>query len=252
MLTRSLLSQRDFGARGLGPGALDCAVVASEKTLNRETQVPRSVLKNPVVWLILFPFIAVPIAVGVVLYLRRGPAPLPIIRDAPRFTLQSHAAKPFSNNQLAGKTWIANFIFTRCEVVCPITTSKMADIQQRLGPASKVQLVSFSVDPQYDTPERLRKYAKRFKANHDNWTFLRGKRRMMKDIVTQGFNIGMAIIGLKDDADVDTTKVAPKDMIHGEHFVLVDKKQRIRGYYKLDDDKTFQTLVEHAERLAKD
>jgi len=210
-------------------------------------------LRNPVTWILMVP-LATALLVVVVLVLkgRADNSPkLPVHRDAPTFTLEDQSARSFKSESLRGRVWIANFIFTRCEVVCPLTTAKMVKIQRQLGPSSGTQLVSFSVDPQYDTPQRLSAYAKKFKANELNWRFLRSTRRMMKQVVFDGFKIGMGIIGIKDDAEADTANVKQSDMVHGEHFVLVDKQMRIRGYYALEGEDSIARIVRHARFLAK-
>lgn len=223
--------------------------MASEETVSSRDAV-HGFLRNPLTWIALAPLVILPIAL---LFIRsnapRGPR-LPVMKDAPAFKLQSQRGETFASDDLRGKVYIANFIFTRCEVVCPITTAKMRDVQKRLGPDTPIQLVSFSVDPQYDTPPRLRKYAARFGADLRNWTFLRGTRPDMKRIVMKGFNIGMGIIGIKDDSNTDTTKIDQKDMVHGAKFVLVDKDGQIRGYYNLNTDDDIVQLVTHAKHLA--
>jgi protein SCO1/2 len=88
--------------------------------------------------------------------LRAPSEPLPQLGAMPDFTFTRHDGQPFGSAQLRGRPFIANFIFTRCPTICPAFTRKMVGVQERTtasGPG--LQLVSFSVDPKYDTPERL-------------------------------------------------------------------------------------------------
>lgn len=210
----------------------------------------RRLLGSPLFWLLLLPVIAVPTIVAVVSARASSTPDLPVMSDAPTFNLEDQRGQTFTSESLRGHVWIANFIFTRCQVVCPVTTAKMADVQRRLANAP-VRFVSFSVDPQYDTPKRMRAYAARFNADQATWSFVRGARRTMKKIVKDGFKIAMGIIGIEDDSETDTANIDQANMVHGEHFVLVDQQLRIRGYYRLDDDKSFAKLVRDARALAR-
>jgi protein SCO1/2 len=73
-----------------------------------------------------------------------------------------------------GKPVMVNFIFTTCTTICPVMTGVFSQVQKELGPeAEKVRMISFSIDPEYDTPERLREYAQRFNAGPE-WHFFTG------------------------------------------------------------------------------
>ena len=114
------------------------------------------------------------------------PAPLPVIGPAPVFELTDQTAAPFASGTLDGKVWVANFVFTRCPTICPTFTAKMAAIQkgtEALGEA--VHLVTFSVDPEYDTPEKLAEYGKLHQAG-PRWTFLTGPRPAVEAAVVKG------------------------------------------------------------------
>jgi cytochrome oxidase Cu insertion factor (SCO1/SenC/PrrC family) len=114
----------------------------------------RAVVGRPLVWLVVIALVA---AWPVVWTLRtRVPPSPPVLGALPAFRLTDQHGRPFGSQELAGRVWVASFIFTRCETVCPAVTRKMARIQDRtrnLEPA--LHLVSFSVDPEHDTPERL-------------------------------------------------------------------------------------------------
>ncbi|MEN1967042.1 SCO family protein [Lentibacillus sp. N15] len=93
------------------------------------------------------------------------------------FSFTDQDGNKLSNSDLEGKFWVADFVFTNCETVCPPMTANMARLQQQLDDAdmNDVQLVSFSVDPKQDTPELLKTYAKeRGALNFDNWHLLTG------------------------------------------------------------------------------
>lgn len=93
----------------------------------------------------------------------------------PDFRYTDQNGNAFSMSQLKGKVWLADLIFTRCPDICPPMTENMARIQQALSQAGvRADIVSFSVDPEYDKPDKLRAFAKLHGAKMDNWHFLTG------------------------------------------------------------------------------
>jgi len=170
--------------------------------------------------------------------------PLPTLGALPDFTFTRESGAPWGMSQLRGRPFVANFIFTRCPTICPAFTRRMARIQaetQAYGPA--LQLVSFSVDPTYDTPARLGEYAQRHGANPERWSFLTGDYAQLKNTVVDSFKISMGRESL-DEADV-------MGIFHGNHFVLVDATGEIRGYYDSADDEAFARLLRDVPQLLK-
>jgi SCO1/SenC len=98
--------------------------------------------------------------------------PPPVLGSVPAFRLVDQTGAVFGPERLAGRVWVANFIFTRCPSICPEMTGRLVRLQPRLGEA--VELVSVSVDPDYDTPEQMRAFAERHRANSPRWHFLTG------------------------------------------------------------------------------
>jgi len=161
-------------------------------------------------------------------------AVLPDLGIVPDFQLTERSGNRFSRNDLTGSVWIANFIFTRCPGLCPLLSTRMATLQQQLQiqEGRSVRLVSFSVDPEWDTPERLREYADRYQAHADRWVFLTGPPQAMLSLIIQGFRLG-----------VETAPVGSKEpIIHSDRLVLVDSSFRIRGYYHGTDQEDFNKL----------
>ncbi len=137
----------------------------------------------------------------------------------PQFDLVNQDAQPFGSAQLAGKIWIADFIFTSCPGPCPIISSRMSELQKPLE-KSDVHLVSFSVDPEKDTPEVLRAYGDRLKAQPERWEFLTGPRAAIYGLMRDGFKLAVSDGSEEQGMPVHTTRVA-----------LVDRRGTIRGYY---------------------
>ena len=143
------------------------------------------------------------------------PKPLPILGQVPPFQLTAQTGQPFDSQALDGHIWVADFIYTTCNGPCPMMSSRMRRVQISTAKTPDVTLVSFTVDPQHDTPPVLAAYAKHFTADPARWHFLTGEPRRLNDLGLNTFKLN----------SVDGS------LIHSTRFVLVDGARRIRGYY---------------------
>ncbi|HEX3902834.1 MAG TPA: SCO family protein [Polyangia bacterium] len=185
---------------------------------------------NPLVWAALLGLLfGVPIFRSVTRRLGASPA---ILGALPPFALTDQRGQPFGTRELAGKVWVADFIFTSCQEACPLLSQKMAEVghrARRLGP--DFHLVSFSVDPTRDTPARLAEYATRYGANPLAWSFLTGPADAIEAAVVGGFKEGMGKEKVTAPGNADDQQ-GFWQIFHGEHLVLVDRQLRIRGYFE--------------------
>jgi protein SCO1/2 len=149
----------------------------------------------------------------------------------PQFSLRDQRGREVTERDLLGSVWVANFVFTRCPSVCPMLTAKFKALQTQLGALEGVRYVSISVDPEYDTPEVLAAYAERYQADPERWWFLTGPLDEIQKTVVQGFKIHR---GDPKPSELDPSLV---DIMHGEHFVLVDREGVIRGYYRAEQER---------------
>lgn len=173
---------------------------------------------------------------------RRRAEPLPELGHVGAFSLLDQSARAVSADSLRGKVWVADFFFTHCPTICPRITRRMRSLQVAAAQQGlKLELVSFSVDPEHDTPPALLDYARRFEADTKNWLFLTGDSAVVKSTVVDGFKL--ALDG-KADPGAENGGI-----IHGSHLVLVDRALTIRGYYRSDDDEELRRLLEDAARL---
>lgn len=162
-------------------------------------------------------------------------------RAVPEFSLVERSGKKVTLANLSGKVWIADFIYTTCTDTCPFQTADMAKLQDRWLNESELKLVSFSVDPERDTPKVLARYASRFKADPLRWLFVTGDRAEIVRLVEDGFHLAVASAG-NHRADV---------IVHSPRFVLVDSQGQIRGYYDNRDPKAMQRLNDEVTALLK-
>ena len=172
---------------------------------------------------------------------------LPVYGRLPEFQLMERSGRTVRSADLKGKVWIADFIFTRCAGPCPVMTSNMARLQQELRNTPDLHLVSFSVDPEFDTPEVLVRYAQRFQAGDRQWLFLTGNVDMIRKIA-EGFKITMARATGTSTAPLD-----PNAILHDTHFMLVDRHGQIRGYYEsVEPDKPRHVAADALALLKED
>lgn len=164
----------------------------------------------------------------------------PVLSEVPEFQLINQDSLRFGQDQLRGQIWVANFIFTRCTTICPTLTAKMAEFQKSTESLKRLRLVSFSVDPEHDTPEVLREYAAQHGADTQRWNFLTGPLEALKQAIEKGLRMSMGRDG--DVANIN-------EILHGPHFVLVDDRGRIRGYYDVEQAVGFESLLEDTRLL---
>ena len=164
------------------------------------------------------------VTAGVLFWLRQvqvnalAHRPLPSYGAVPNFELVNQDAQPFGSQQLSGKIWIADFIFTNCRGPCPIISTRMGELQKPLANRG-VHLISFTVDPEKDTPEVLRTYADKLRKEPIRWDFLTGPIATIASLSRDGFKLGIS------EGEPETGPV------HSTRFVLVDRRGTIRGYY---------------------
>lgn len=159
---------------------------------------------------------------------------LPLLTEVPAFEVTRDNGDSFGTPDLQGRVWVANFIFTTCPSICPLLTSQMGNLERRTRDID-VQFVSFSVDPENDTPEVLREYANTHDANLERWAFLTGDTDTMRSTIEGGLRMRM---GERQDGDI----------MHGGHFVLVDGTGHIRGFYR-NEGPDIERLERHMRQL---
>jgi protein SCO1/2 len=162
---------------------------------------------------------------------------LPNYGVVPSFQLIDQTGQPFGSRELLGKIWIADFVYSTCPGPCPMISSRMSETQKPLRDTD-VKLVSFSVDPQHDTPAVLRDYAAHFNAQPGRWHFLTGDKETIYRLSRDGFKLATAEGGTTGP-------------IHSTRMVLVDRSGVIRGYYDATDADAVTRLLADANHLLR-
>jgi len=207
--------------------------------------VNRAPARSGVIWkvtLILIPIVTL----GVLLWLRNVEVSALRQRNVssygvvPTFQLTNQNGQSFGAAQLSGKIWIADFIYTTCPGPCPMISSRMSELQKPLG-KTDVHLVSFSVDPEKDTPAVLRGYAEKLQAEPGRWDFLTGPKSEIYKLSHDGFKLAVS-----DGSDALGLPV------HSTRMVLVDRHGQIRGYYDATEPEAITKLLADTNHLLRE
>jgi protein SCO1 len=158
---------------------------------------------------------------------------LPKYDRVPRFTTIDSEGRPFTADELAGKVWIVDFIYTNCPAECPLMSSQMRKVSQQVSGEPDVGLLSISVDPARDTPPVLHQFAQKYGAPTKQWLFVTGKPETVHELAYNTFHVGDVIGKIE----------------HSTKFVLVDKSATIRGYYSSFDPESIAQILKDAEFL---
>ncbi|MBI5267624.1 MAG: COX15/CtaA family protein [candidate division Zixibacteria bacterium] len=160
---------------------------------------------------------------------------VPILYDVPSFSFVESSGQPFGLDNLKGKISIVDFFFTSCRGPCPVMVVRFGELYDKYAHSDKVQLVSFTVDPEVDSLARLREYATTHRVTDNRWLFVRGEGPQIRALCEEGFKVSGDLPGM-----------------HSTKFVLVDWQGRIRGYYDYDDSDKLDLLEKNVARLASE
>ncbi len=201
----------------------------------RQSNIVEKLIRNPLFWVLFVVFgFSYPVYRSIYRIL---PPELPILAHVPEFEMINENGQRFGSKDLNGRVYLANFIFTRCPSVCPKMTKEMEKIQKRVkGLGQKVALISFTVDPKFDSEKVLFDYARKIHANPYVWTFLTGSNENQElfKLYKEGFKVPV-----ENDGSENLMTIA-----HAEKIVLVDTLNRIRGYYDFNDNSINKLMID--------
>ena len=171
-----------------------------------------------------------------------GKQGIPNSKDVPveNFSYTNQDNEKVSLNDLKGKVWVANFIFTNCNDVCLPMTANMAKLQAALKKEGikNVELVSFSIDPTVDSPAKLKEFGDMFKADYKNWGFLTGcDQEVIEKFAADSFQ---TLVKKPETGD---------QVLHGTSFALVDKEGKFVQSYEGLEDFPLDEIIKHIKIL---
>ena len=158
------------------------------------------------------------------------------------FALNERSGKEVKDGDLAGRVWVASFIFTRCPSSCPRVSAVMQSVQESLR-RTGVTLVSVTVDPDHDNPAVLAAYAKKFSADPDRWLFLTGDKQRVYDLILNRFHLSVA------ESSAEERKKGAEAIAHSDRLALVDSGNRVVGVFDSNEPAAVLRLVDTAKRL---
>jgi len=162
-----------------------------------------------------------------------------VYHTIPAFEMINQEGKTITNKDFEGKIYVADFFFTTCGSICPVMTNNLVKVQNEFMNDKNIKILSFTVNPETDSVQILREYAKKYGALNDKWTFCTGAKNKIYKLAQRGFLL------VPPDVDVNDSS----QFIHDERFNLVDAKGRIRGTYSGTDSIEVQQLIEDIKTL---
>lgn len=158
------------------------------------------------------------------------------------FSFKNQHGENITDKDVRGKVFVAEYFFTTCGTICPKMNQQMQRIQKAYSDRSDLKILSFTVNPEIDTVEQMKRYATSHEAKTGQWHFLTGDKTKLYSLARKSFFV------LKP-SEVQNLGDAGSDFIHTNNFVLVDRKMRIRGYYDGTSEKEVGQLIKDIEVL---
>jgi len=172
------------------------------------------------------------------------------ISKVPPFQFVNQNNDTITNQYYAGKVYVVEFFFSTCPSICPIMNTNMLKVQEAFKDNNDFGIASFSIDPEYDTPEILKAYADSYEANHPHWNFLTGDKTDIFKLSNEGFKLYAA-----------SSDEAEGGFEHSGLFALIDQEGNVRSridengnpviYYNGLEDEGVQMLITDVKKLLK-
>ncbi len=177
---------------------------------------------------------------------REQKKPLPVLGQVGAFTLTNQIGQTITLTNFLGRVWIADVIFTRCQSTCEMLTRRLASLQPKLPPTSKLQLVSLTADPEFDTPTVLKKYAEAHQAQPERWQFLAGPKKEIYRLAIEDLKFTVL------DKTQEKREPLEEMFLHSTLFVLVDQQGRIRGWFPGTEPSASDQLLAAVQHLLRE
>jgi protein SCO1/2 len=142
------------------------------------------------------------------------------IGEVPNFSFTNQNGETITNQDYKGKVYVAEFFFTTCPSICPIMNRNMVTIQNEFYGNPNLGIASFTINPEYDTPEILKAYAESYKITNPSWHLLTGDKTEIYELANTGFNL---YVGEAPEVE--------GGFEHSGFFALIDQEGNIRSRY---------------------
>jgi len=166
----------------------------------------------------------------------------PIGRVLP-FAFTNQDGKKVTEQDVAGKVFVAEYFFTTCKSICPIMNTNMKIVYERFKNEKDFLILAHTCDPGTDSAERLKKYADSLNVDTDKWIFLTGTKDSLYRQARHSYKI--------DDPNNNPLS-NEVDFLHSQFFSLVDKKGNVRSIYEGNERKDVERMINEIEALLKE
>jgi len=177
------------------------------------------------------------IFLGVIIFPRKH-NPLPVLGEPGHivgsFTFTDQDGREITDRDVREKVRVAEYFFTSCKSICPVMNDNLKQVQAAFKDRNDVIILSHTVDPLTDSLPRLKQYAEQMDAMAGKWEFLTGSKLSLYKMAEQSYLLS---------ADSITDATEANAFIHTQYVSLVDKQNRIRGFYDATDKKQIEKLI---------
>jgi protein SCO1/2 len=164
-----------------------------------------------------------------------------IYHQIPAFRFLNQDSVWVSEQDMAGKIYIADFFFTSCPTICPKMKTQLLRIYERYASNDAIRILSHSIDPTFDTPSVLKQYAERLHVKAPRWNMLTGDKAAIYKLGEKSYMV---------TAQEDKNEAG--GFVHSGAFILVDKNRHVRGIYDGTQEAEVNHLIEDIEMLLQE
>jgi len=164
-----------------------------------------------------------------------------LYQTIPAFKFVNQYGDSISSKALDNHIYVADFFFTSCPSICPVMQRNMLNVYNAYKDTADVKIISYTIDPKYDSVPVLKKYADKLGISGNTWWFLRGDKDAVYDLAAKSY-----LVGVSQDS------TAAGGYVHQGYFVLVDKQKRVRGSYDGTDPKQVDQLIADIKTLKEE
>ena len=208
--------------------------------------------------------LAAVLAVGAIWLMGRDSTSLPVFGELPEFSLPNSRGGNLTLKSLFGKVWVVNTIFTGCEDTCPLQITTLQAMGKEFKASKELRFLAISIDPKHDTPAVLASYARFRQLDMSRWVLLTGEEKAVANLVGKGLRLPHALTGAKSGSagallgrlawflgpgpayghHPRHNQLRPGDnpIVHSSRFVLLDRRARVRGYYRSGEEESLAKL----------
>jgi protein SCO1/2 len=172
-----------------------------------------------------------------------GKVKLPVLSYVKPFSFINQDGQRVTNQDVAGKVYVAEYFFTTCKGICPVLNTNMRDIYEAYKNESDFVILSHTCDPETDTVAKLKKYSDSMKVNTARWWFVTGRKDSLYLTARNSY--------LLDDSENNLQNI-DDEFLHTQFFALVDKQAQVRKIYDGLKQEELQQLKKDIADLLKE